>query len=407
MSTPRRRPRDRKDQIARAAADAFSASGYHAVSMDDIATRVGISAAALYRHAAGKYELFRAAVLALSQQLAECTERAGAEGDPADRLRQLIDALIDTAMANRTSGGLYRWEGRYLEPGDRELLLDQLKLVNRRLQQPLAQLRPGLDGQERWTLSAGVLSVIGSIADHRIPLSANRIRSVLRQMAHSVVESELSSLGFEELETATGSVTGVLTESAPLGRYEGLLRESLKLFHQRGYRETSVDDIAASVGMPTSGVYRYFTGKSDILAASFRRAADRVHADVANILAAESDPHRALVMLADAYIARSFESPELGYLYYTDRANLPEAEGRQLRNIQRATVDSWSALVAQVRPELGSAEVRFVVHAAFALVIDLGRLVHYQNTATSRARVMGLMATTLFGLGNVPQRIPA
>lgn len=46
----RRRPKDRKAQVERAAAEAFSASGYHAVGMETIAAKVGVSAAALYRH---------------------------------------------------------------------------------------------------------------------------------------------------------------------------------------------------------------------------------------------------------------------------------------------------------------------------------------------------------------------
>ena len=64
-SERRRRPKDRKEQIARVSADAFSELGYHGVSMEGIAGRVGVSAASLYRHYAGKYELFRDAVLAL------------------------------------------------------------------------------------------------------------------------------------------------------------------------------------------------------------------------------------------------------------------------------------------------------------------------------------------------------
>ena len=36
----RRRPKDRKAQIARASTDAFGSQGYHAVSMEDIAARV-------------------------------------------------------------------------------------------------------------------------------------------------------------------------------------------------------------------------------------------------------------------------------------------------------------------------------------------------------------------------------
>ena len=43
----RRRPKDRKAQIARASAEAFSTLGYHAVSMESIASRVGISATAV------------------------------------------------------------------------------------------------------------------------------------------------------------------------------------------------------------------------------------------------------------------------------------------------------------------------------------------------------------------------
>ena len=69
-----RRPPDRKAQIARASAEAFSALGYHGVTMEDIASRVGVSATALYRHYSGKYELFRGAVLSLGRSIANVEE---------------------------------------------------------------------------------------------------------------------------------------------------------------------------------------------------------------------------------------------------------------------------------------------------------------------------------------------
>src|SRR6476646_4823323 len=175
----KRRPKDRKAQIARASADAFSALGYHAVGMEDIAAAVGISAAALYRHSSSKYELFRDAVMALGRQLVDCTafaDDAPDDADPAALLDAMVAALIDTAIANRTSGGLYRWEGRYLHGDDQAELMDQVKLVNRRLQKPLLRLRPTLTSRDRWTLSAATLSVIGSIADHRAQLPVPEIR---------------------------------------------------------------------------------------------------------------------------------------------------------------------------------------------------------------------------------------
>ena len=115
----RRRPKDRKAQIARVSAEAFSELGYHGVSMEDIAGRIGVTAASLYRHYSGKYDLFQAAVLGLGQQLVECTAFLDDTwSDPEQTWNRAVTALIDTALTNRTSGGLYRWEGRYLRPAD-------------------------------------------------------------------------------------------------------------------------------------------------------------------------------------------------------------------------------------------------------------------------------------------------
>ena len=50
------------------------------------------------------------------------------------------------------------------------------------------------------------------------------------------------------------------------------------------------------MGLPTSGIYKYFSGKCDILATIFRRAAD-----LARPAAEDAD----LVILAAAYLGRA------------------------------------------------------------------------------------------------------
>ncbi|MEH3132000.1 MAG: helix-turn-helix domain containing protein [Mycolicibacterium neoaurum] len=388
----RKRPRDRKAQIVKASAEAFSALGYHAVSMEDIASRVGISAAALYRHSGGKYELFRDAVLALGQQLVDGTEIADPDADPAAQLEDLIRAVVDIAIANRSSGGLYRWEGRYLNDADQATLNGQIELVNRRLQQPLMRLRPQLTSRERWTLTSAALSVIGSVTDHRAALPMAEMRTLLAGLASAVLWAELPA------PVASDEPVPQLKSSAGVGgKYEVLLHESLRLFHSKGFRETSMEDIAVAAGMQPSGIYRFFPGKADILAASYRRSADRVSGDVSSVIAVESDPERALARLVDLYVDRSFKDPELAYVYYTERGNVPEVDRMVLRNIQRATVDEWARLLSEARPEFGHAQACFAVLAAFGLVVDLGRLVHYEDTKYARASVRLMMEHTLLG----------
>jgi len=397
----RRRPKDRKAQIARASAEAFSTLGYHGVSMDAIAARVGISAAALYRHYSGKYELFRDAVLSLGQQLVDATAFAeDASGDPRVLLERIASAVSETALNNRESGGLYRWEARYLRGDDQATLNAQIRTVHRRVQQPLCRMRPELDSRERWTLSTAMISVLGSIVDHRAKLPGGQIRALLAELILTLVPAEFPAVS-DEPEPLPPTTLGHRS------KYEALLIESMKLFNQKGYRDTSMEDIAAAVGMPASGIYRYFSGKSDILAGGFRRDADRWSAEMSAILDQASDREEALTRLIDGHVARAFGQPEMDYVYYTERLNMSAGDQQILRNLQRSTVETWGDLVAGLRPEWTVGQARFAVYAALAVVVDLGRLVHYRNSPYTRDLVSGLMDLTLLGRYRLRTVLPA
>ena len=365
----RRRPKDRKAQIARASAEAFSTLGYHAVSMEAIASRVGISATALYRHYPSKYNLFRDAVLALGEQLVGCTEFADEAQADAETLQRLISAITDTALANRESGGLYRWEARFLRGDDQATLNSQMRTVNRRIQLPLMALRPELSSRQRWMLSSSMLSVIGSIVDHHAKLPAVHIRAVLGEIATAISTAVVP----DPADGPAAEVQRRRPAGVDTSKYEALLTESVRLFNRKGYRDTTMEEIASAVGIPTSGIYRYFSGKNDILAAIYRRAADRLSSEASSILGAVTDPEEALTGLIDAYVKRSFDHPELAYVYYTERMNMAPADQRILRNLQRATVESWVRLLTEIRSDWTVGQARFAVHAAMALVDRCGQ----------------------------------
>src|SRR5215472_4928396 len=60
--TPRPAAGERRAQILRAAMDCFAARGFRGTTTRDIATRVGITEAALYRHFPSKEALYAAIV---------------------------------------------------------------------------------------------------------------------------------------------------------------------------------------------------------------------------------------------------------------------------------------------------------------------------------------------------------
>lgn len=388
----RRRPKDRKAQIARTSAEAFSELGYHGVSMEDIAGRVGVTAASLYRHYAGKYDLFRAAVLGMGEQLLEVTTFLDDESADAEaNWERAVTTLTDSAVKNRNSGGLYRWEHRYLERVDQDVLDAQLRLVNRRLQRPLSVLRPELTGRHRTILAAAVLSAVGSITDHHARLATDRIHATLARIARDLRDTHLPT------PPPPAGAPRRRTVGAAAGEYEQILHAALLLFNERGYRETGVDDIAAAVDMSAPSIYRFFPSKGAILAAVFRRGADRVSGDVADVLATAADPREAVAGLVDTYVRRSIANPELAYVYYAERASVPAEDRVVIHNMQRATVEAWSSQVAAARPEFAPDEARFAVQAGFALTVDVGRVLQRDDTASARAIIRHLMLTVLLG----------
>jgi AcrR family transcriptional regulator len=275
-----------------------------------------------------------------------------------------------------------------------------MRSVHHRIQRPLMVIRPELKSRERWTVSTSVLSVIGSIVDHRAKLPAIQVRALLADLAEVVLSAELPDVPDAEVSRSAPVV-------ADMSKYEALLNESMRLFNVKGYRDTSMEDIATAVGMPASGIYRYFSSKSDILTAVFRRASDRLSSELTEITNTVLDREQALTTVIDAYVTRSFDHPELEYVYYSERLNMTPADQKLLRNLQRSTVESWVELVLPIRPDWTPGQARFAVHAAMSLVIDLGRLTRYANSAQTRATVQRLLDLTLLGRYRLRATLPA
>jgi AcrR family transcriptional regulator len=372
----RRRPKDRKAQITRAAAEAFSAHGYHATSMEAIATRVGISAPALYRHYPSKYDMFATVVGALGQQLVACTDfvdevsDAELERDAAAVLDRVVDAIVTSAITNREGGGLYRWQDRYLQPDDKVTLMAQLSDVSRRMQRPLDVLRPELTSSERWMVSAALLSLAGSVVGHRLPIPDDEVKPFLLDAARALAATQLPQPA--DIEANRPSVWRIFTPDA--GPHEALLTAAIMLFGKQGYTETSVTEIADAVGVPASGVYRYFSSKNDILTTGLQRAVGRITGEMSAIAGVFAEPREVVARLVEAFVATNFANPELAAVYDTERVNLAPAEREVLRDLERAFIDTWLGPLEAVRPDLDTVHARLLVHALGALVDDLGRL---------------------------------
>ena len=386
----RRRPRNRKAQILVAAAEAFSERGYHPVGIEDIAATVGISGPALYRHFPTKYALFVDTVMRMTDSLVAATDPAVIDvEDPQDRIDAVIGAIIATTVDNRRTGGLYRWEGRYLVGSDREYLRRALRTVHERVTVPLRQLRPDLSEADAALLATASISVVASITAHRSALSAEQIEESMRAAARSVLRTELPQRG------SASAHRDCVPELA--SKREELLHHSIRLFYLHGYHEVGLDDIGAAVGITASSVYRYFPSKAELLEAALHRANAQLTETLAGALEQSNSPADAVRTFARLYTELTFRQGELVAVYFAEIGNLPADRRTTLRRIQRHNIDGWAQLLREARPNTSVVVSKFLIHAALGLVFDVGRTVRFERSDRTMARVEQTMTAVLLG----------
>jgi AcrR family transcriptional regulator len=102
--TARRRlkPEVRRERLLEAAASVFAERGYEAARIEQIADAAGVSAGLLYRHFAGKRELYAELVHRADKELLRHLAEAAAPGPPSGRrLERGVDAVLAFVEGHR------------------------------------------------------------------------------------------------------------------------------------------------------------------------------------------------------------------------------------------------------------------------------------------------------------------
>ena len=376
------RPRNRRQLIVEAAGQVFSERGYHAASMEEIAAKVGISAAALYRHFPNKYALFAESATVMVDRLAAAAD----ESPPGAPLTEVLAAIIRVTVAHRASGGLYRWEARYLERDDRRRLRAKFEHVVARMTEVVRREHP-LPGERLRAVAA--LGAIGSITMHHTSIAQRRIEELLLASALRVVATDPAA--------AAGSARLVELPAQPVPRTRRaeILAAAIPLFARDGFANVTNAQIAQAVGLAPSAIYRYYPGKVDILVAACLQAGGLLAQAVDRSLQAAADPRRAVAALAATYVAYSFEHNALNSVAEAEVAGLPADLQRPVILAQREHIAIWEQQLRLARPELDPRQARLLVHAGFGVVVEAGRALRWQDEPGHRDAVTALVIGAL------------
>ncbi|MET9211694.1 MULTISPECIES: TetR/AcrR family transcriptional regulator [unclassified Nocardia] len=366
----RRRPRDRRASILTAAADAFSQAGYHGTSMTDIATAVGISSTALYRHFRNKQELLGHCLMSGLDATVSRLDAAAA-GDTSGH--RVFEELVVIALELRGLPRLWQLEFRNLTAAHRYSVLIRAVRLTGYLRRAVRAQRPELPGRDAELLSWCILSVAVSPSYHRQQLPTSTFTSVLDAAILRLLTTELPPGGAVPRAPRPRAAPPQAAEFERAVRPERLIGAAARLFNSRGYAAVGIEDIGAAVGVSGPALYHHFSSKADLLNEIIVRNEQWIGLYTARALAEGRDAREAVHLLMESFVGFALEQPDLLGTTVSEVGHLPDPQATRYRRIHRDGVLSWARLLQSARAELTPPEARILIQAIGTVVIDAVR----------------------------------
>ncbi len=138
-----------REEILARAADLFARQGYTATSMNQVALACGVSKPSLYHYVRDKYQLLVEIAEDHVSRLKELVAQAQPQPlDPQARLRALISSFLEVYAHAQSAHRVLTEDVKFLEPADRERVLDGQREVVNAFAEAVAESRPDLRATE-------------------------------------------------------------------------------------------------------------------------------------------------------------------------------------------------------------------------------------------------------------------
>lgn len=148
-------------------------------------------------------------------------------------------------------------------------------------------------------------------------------------------------------------------------RQQAILDASEQLFFDRSFDGTSIASIAEKAGIAASGIYRYFSGKEEILAALIDRATDEVLEQAGP---PRTEPRAELRVLIGAHIDFALAHPKLADVWQREHHILREDRRMSFERRHVRYIDRWVSCLDECYPGHSREDLVTVVRASHALM---------------------------------------
>lgn len=156
-------------------------------------------------------------------------------------------------------------------------------------------------------------------------------------------------------------------ERAKASRRRALLTAASRLFAERGYSGTSIEELGAAAGVSGPALYKHFSGKQAMLAAILLDASAGLHKGGQQVLE-HAKGTQALRALISFHADFALDNADVIRVQDRDLDLLADHDRHTVRTLQRRYVELWVDVLESLDPAAGRTVLRTRAHAVFGLL---------------------------------------
>lgn len=153
-----------------------------------------------------------------------------------------------------------------------------------------------------------------------------------------------------------------------MSRDRTILLAAAEAFHEKGFHGVGVDELGARAGLSGPSIYRYFSGKDEILATLLNEAMDELMTATVPV---HDDPELDLDRAVRHHTAFALANRPLVTLYQREVRSLPDPWARSFARRRAQYTRRWEELVGARFPDLPAGTVAAAAQACLGTVFSV------------------------------------
>jgi TetR/AcrR family transcriptional regulator, cholesterol catabolism regulator len=134
-------------------------------------------------------------------------------------------------------------------------------------------------------------------------------------------------------------------------RQDAILARAAELFAARGYRATSLNELAEAAGIAKPTIFHHFRSKQDILYALYARTMDLALGRMQAVAGADDDPARTLRRMVREHALLILENRDVFKILFDEESELSEAQLASIKEQQRRYIKLLAHQLELLRAE--------------------------------------------------------